>query len=208
MDNLHDKITIYGASSLTDSELAAIILDNKSLADKILSNHTLSDICHSSISRLRMIDGLGITRAAKIAAAAELGRRMARHESLDVTHIRNCNDAVDVLRPTFEGLQHEECWALFLTSSSRILERMRISQGGVQATVVDNRLITKRALELLASQVIISHNHPSGAAEPSRNDIEMTNKLKNALSLFDITLTDHIIISSSGFYSFRANKIL
>lgn len=208
MSSLNDRITIYGAAALTDSELLSIILDNEELAEKILSGHTLSELCHSSISRLRMVDGLGIARAAKIAAAAELGRRMAKHESNNIVQIRNCNDAVEALRPIFEGLQHEECWVIFMTSSSRVIERMKVSQGGVQATVVDNRLITKRALELLASQVIIAHNHPSGAATPSKADQDMTSRLKSALSLFDITLADHIIISSAGFYSFRGQGLL
>ena len=74
---------------------------------------------------------------------------------------------IRLFRPELEQLDHEECWAVYLSSSNRIIERQRISQGGVQGTVVDHRLIVKRALELLATQLILVHNHPSGSAEAS-----------------------------------------
>ena len=112
------------------------------------------------------------------------------------------------MRPKFEGLKHEECWVLYLTSSNRLLERQRVSQGGVQATVVDHRLIIKRALELLSTQIILVHNHPSGAAEPSAADKQLTQKIKAAATLFDIRVLDHIIISREGHYSFRRGELL
>ena len=103
---------------------------------------------------------------------------------------------------------YEECWCLFLTSSNRIIERMRMSQGGIQATVVDHRLIVKRALELLSTQIILVHNHPSGSAEPSGQDKVLTQKIARAAALFDIRLLDHLIISSEGDFSFRQAGLL
>ena len=97
---------------------------------------------------------------------------------------------------------------LYLTSSNRLIERQKISQGGVQATVVDHRLIVKRALELLSTQLIMVHNHPSGAATPSGADKELTKKVKAAAALFDIRLLDHVIISREGNFSFRRDGIL
>ncbi len=97
---------------------------------------------------------------------------------------------------------------LYLTSSNRLLERRRVSQGGVQATVVDHRLIVKRALELLSTQIIMIHNHPSGAAEPSAADKTLTEKVRDAAALFDIRLLDHIIISREGEFSFRRMSLL
>ena len=85
---------------------------------------------------------------------------------------------------------------------------MRISQGGVQSTIVDHRLIIKRALELLSTQIILVHNHPSGAALPSSADKHFTQRVKEAAALFDIKLLDHIIISAEGNYSFRKEGIL
>ena len=83
-----------------------------------------------------------------------------------------------------------------------------MSQGGVQATVVDHRLVVKRALELLATQIILVHNHPSGAAEPSVADKQLTQRISEAAALFDIRLLDHIIISGEGHFSFRRSALL
>ena len=208
MKSLHEKLTLYGASALSDAELIAIILDDIPLAERLLEAHPLSERQNSDISRLRMMEGIGINRATKIIASTELGHRANRIEAQKVTHITSSHDAVRALRPLFEGLQHEECWVIFLTSSARIADRIKISQGGVQATVVDNRLIFKRALELLATQIIIAHNHPSGSAEPSTADISLTNRVKAAAALFDINLVDHIIITATDSYSFKGHNLL
>lgn len=98
--------------------------------------------------------------------------------------------------------------AIYLTSSNRIIEHCRVSQGGVQATVVDHRLIVKRALELLATQIILVHNHPSGTAAPSDADRTLTIRIRDAAALFDIRLTDHIIIAREGEFSFRRASML
>ena len=208
MKSLHEKLTLYGASSLSDSELIGIILDDRALAERLISAHPLSELLQYDISRLRMQEGIGLARAAKIAAATEIGRRASKSNAQKVTHILRSNEAEAVFRPLFEGLNHEECWVIFLTSSARVVDRMKISQGGVQATVVDNRLIFKRALELLATQIIIAHNHPSGSNEPSQADITLTNRIKAAAALFDINLIDHIIITATGSYSFRSHNLL
>ena len=208
MKTLHEKLSLYGASSLSDAELIGIILDDTTLAERLVAAHPLSELQQSDISRLRMAEGIGIARAAKIAAATELGRRAAKIDAQKITHITSSHDAVKALRPLFDGIGHEECWVLFLTSSARIVDSMKISQGGVQATVVDNRLIFKRALELLATQIIIAHNHPSGNCEPSPADISLTNRIKAAASLFDINLIDHIIITATDSYSFKGHNLL
>ena len=97
---------------------------------------------------------------------------------------------------------------LYLSSSNRIIERQRVSQGGVQGTVVDHRLIVKRALELLATQLILIHNHPSGVAEASAPDRQLTARIAEAAALFDIRLLDHIIIGRSNDFSFRLARLL
>jgi DNA repair protein RadC len=109
------------------------------------------------------------------------------------------------MEPVVGALQHEECWALYLASSGRVIERMRVSQGGVQATVVDCKLILKRAIELLATQIVLVHNHPSGSAEPSRQDLELTERVASAAALLDIRLLDHVIIARGAHYSFRGH---
>lgn len=214
MKNLTDKLLSRGAECLTDEELIATIIaegvaDDKALsvAHELLSgaDNSLFKLSATDFSRLRMSSGLGIRRAMRLKAAAELGRRVALAEGASCDTIASDSDVARLMEPQLGALQHEECWALYLASSGRVLDRMRISQGGVQATVVDCRLIIKRAIELLAVQIVLVHNHPSGTTEPSRQDIELTERVSEAAKLFDIRLLDHVIIARGAHYSFRAN---
>lgn len=216
MKNLHDRLRSRGAASLTDEELLALLIeadsdnrDPQSVARNLISScGSIANVAHMELSRLRMTEGLGLRRAERLTVAAEFGRRVARATSRDVECITSDNDVAMLMRPILDSLTHEECWALYLTSSNRIIERQRISQGGVQATVVDHRLIVKRALELLSTQIILVHNHPSGAAAPSEADKVLTRKINEAAALFDIKLLDHIIISKEGHFSMRREGVM
>ncbi|MFI3332398.1 MAG: DNA repair protein RadC [Rikenellaceae bacterium] len=214
MLTLQEKIEVRGVESLTDIEILTLILGDgahaKQQATKLLECYhgSLASIAKEEIARLRMVDGIGIRRATQIKVAAELGRRCTLSSETQQPIISSSNDVVDIFRPYFAPMKHEECWVLFLSISNRVIERYRVSQGGVTATVVDHRLIIKRALELLSTQIIMVHNHPSGAVEPSREDIEITKKVKSAAALFDILLVDHIIVSSSSYFSFRSKSLL
>lgn len=205
MNELFDKIASRGVNSLEDKELLEVLTEDSEITDTLLEElgGSLGEFSRKEPARLRMIGGMGRKKAARLMVAAEFGRRVALEEAHRQDIITESDDIVKIFRPQLEGLLHEECWAVFLTSSNRIIERMRISQGGVQSTVVDHRLIIKRALELLATQIILIHNHPSGAALASQQDKILTKKVEEAARLFDIRLLDHIIISREGDYSFR-----
>lgn len=216
MKSLHDKLLARGVASLSDVELLAMLVesaddsrDPATLAEGLLAScGSLAGVVRTDVSRLRMIQGLGLRRSERLILAAELGRRVAASADKVVECISTDVDVVRLMRPVFDTMRHEECWVLYLTSSNRLIERQRVSQGGVQATVVDHRLIVKRALELLATQIIMVHNHPSGAAEPSAADRTLTDKVRDAAALFDIRLLDHIIISREGDFSFRRMSLL
>ena len=208
MRELYEKIALHGAAALTDSELITAIIDNQAVAQALMSQYSLTTLPVEDISRLRMSCGMGLAKASKITAAIELARRIAKTKTGNVDRIQSLEAAEKILRPLFDGLDHEECWVLFMTNSGKVIEKMKISQGGLQATVVDNRLIIKRAIELLATQMILAHNHPSDNAQPSQADITLTNRVKSAAELFDITLLDHIIITRSQSYSFKKFGLL
>ncbi|MBO5875513.1 MAG: DNA repair protein RadC [Alistipes sp.] len=216
MDAIRNKLLTRGVGALTDAELLSLIVDDGGVRDEavqlgerlVADCGSVANLCSMEISRLRMVEGVGLKRAGRIVAAAELGRRVAALQVDDVVTISSSSDAVKIFRPLFEGLQHEECWVLYLTTSNRVIERQRVSQGGVQGTVVDHRLIAKRALELLATQVIMAHNHPSGNAEASSQDIALTNRISEALALFDIRLLDHLIIARNEEFSFRSRGMI
>ena len=215
MQNISNKLLSRGAESLSDKELvAAVIAEGASddgavaVAEEVVANGGgIASIAHTDISRLRMIGGLGRQRAMRLKASVELGRRVAA-SSVEADMIKSDSDVVAIMEPMLGALQHEECWVLYLASSGRVLERMRISQGGVQATVVDCRLIIRRALELLAVQIVLVHNHPSGSTEPSGQDQSLTECVEAAAALFDIRLLDHVIIARGAHYSFRAHGLV
>lgn len=216
MKNLVDKIVSRGADSLTNEELiAAIIAESSSDEGAIAVSRELltkaggvANLMETDFSRLRMMSGLGKMRAIRLKAAQELGSRVAVMKASSYDVILSDSDVARVMQPIIGGLQHEECWAIYLASSGRVLERMRISQGGVQATVVDCKLIIKRALELLAVQIVLVHNHPSGNIQPSKQDIALTERVLEAAQLFDIRLLDHVIIAKGAHYSFRGEGVL
>lgn len=217
MKNIVDKIESRGAKVLSDEELAAVVISEgadderaKSIASELmaLNSQSLVELSRVSFSRLRMMAGIGKQRAMRLQAAMELGRRVALSDAGAQEVVQSDRDVVRVMESTLANLQHEECWALYLASSGRIIERMRVSQGGVQATVVDCKLIIKRAIELLATQIVLVHNHPSGSVEPSRQDMELTERVAEAAQLFDMRLLDHVIISVGTHYSFRAHNLV
>ena len=216
MKNLHNKLLSRGAASLSDAELLAMLVessgdarDPQQIAEGLLREcGSLQGVARSELGRLRMVEGIGMRRAERLVVAAEIGRRVAMTSNAEVVSISTDADVVRLMRGQLESISHEECWVLYLTSSNRLIERQRVSQGGVQATVVDHRLIVKRALELLSTQIIMVHNHPSGAASPSEADKVLTRKVAEAAELFDIKLLDHIIISKEGSFSFRRKSLL
>ncbi len=165
---------------------------------------TLARLASAGVQRIRRAAGCGTVRAAQIAAAAELARRITAEKAQAVSVVNSKEDVVRLFAPLAD-LGHEEFWVLYLTSGGRVIERTRLSQGGVAGTVVDHKLVVKRAVELLASSLILVHNHPSGLARPSRDDDTVTETVAAAAALFDINVIDHIIISRSGSYSFAEN---
>lgn len=143
------KLLSRGVETLTDQELLELLLDDgdsERLAGALLSSFEgrLAALGYADIARLRMAAGIGLKRAARIQAAVELGRRVLAARELGPDPIGSSNDVVRIFRPLLTEMKHEECWCLYLNTGNRIVERQRVSQGGVQATVVDHRLVIKR----------------------------------------------------------------
>ena len=214
MRNIQDILLSRGVAHLDDEELlAAFLADGATddgavqLAKELLAQcgGSLQRLADSDVARLRMLAGLGLRRAVQLKTAVEIGRRVAVADSQSIDTIASDSDVVKIMEPLIGALPHEECWALYLASSGKIVDKVRISQGGVQATVVDYRMVLKRALEVLAVQVVLVHNHPSGSAEPSAQDRQLTERVAEGCRLFDIRLLDHVIIARGAHYSFRAH---
>ncbi len=210
---VRERLVARGVEALTDAELLSLVLPPKRgeesivVAERLLESvGSITAIAHSSLGELRQMESLGAERAARVVAAMELGRRVLVAEGTEATTIHDYGDIVGIFSPLLGGLTHEEMWVLYLSSSNRILERRRISVGGLSSLTTDCRLIIRHALTLVAASIIVVHNHPSGVATPSREDEEFTRRLREAAELFDIALLDHIIVARDDSYSFRAHS--
>jgi len=216
-DRPREKLLYKGISSLSDAELLAILIGSGSndksavdLAREILNiaSNNLNRLGKLDVHDLVRLKGIGTAKAINIMAALELGRRRKSAEIMESPKIRSSNDVYSIFNPLLADLAHEEFWLLYLNRSNKILSRHKLSQGGISGTITDVRLIIKKAIELLASSIIICHNHPSGNLDPSEADTRITQKIKEAAGYFDISLLDHIIVTDNGYYSYADNGAL
>ncbi|MCU0455258.1 MAG: DNA repair protein RadC [Bacteroidales bacterium] len=216
-DRPREKLVTKGTASLSDAELLGILISsgtkNKSAVDLgrellAMANNNLNHLGKLSVAELKKIRGIGPARAVTIAAALELGRRRKLSDTEDLFQIRSSKDVADIFQPIMSDLLHEEFWILFLNRSNRIINRMKLSQGGISGTVTDVRIVMKKAVECLASGIIVCHNHPSGNLNPSESDTKITKKIRDAGELMDIQLLDHLIITDKDYYSFADNGLI
>ncbi len=216
-DRPREKLLAKGISSLGDSELIAIIIGSGSrnesavqLSSRILGsvNHNLNELGKLTVNDLRKHKGIGEAKAIGIVAALELGRRRKLSESINREKITSSRDIYEIFHPILADLPHEEFWILLLNRSNKVVDRQKISQGGISGTVTDVRLILKAAIDKGASAIALIHNHPSGNAKPSEPDISITQKIKESGNLMDITLIDHIIVTDGSYYSFADEGVI
>jgi DNA repair protein RadC len=151
--------------------------------------------------------GIGPAKAITIAAALELGIRRDTEEKKKFI-IKNGREAADYLKAHLQYLQQENFVVLFLNKGHRLVHNESISQGGFASTIVDVRIVLKKALEHNTVYMILCHNHPSGSLKPSAADTVLTDRIKEAAKYFDRTVLDHIIVSTDGYYSFADDGII
>lgn len=133
-----------------------------------------------------------------------------KSSSIPRATMKSSNDAQNYFRRIWEeDIRIHECfYAVFMNRSNNVTKFAIISKGEVSGTIVDLKILTKLALDVLAQSVIVCHNHPSGSVQPSERDKIITTKIKEALGYFDIELFDHIILTNDGYYSFSDEGIL
>ena len=207
-----------GKESLRLNEIIALLIgsgiQNKSALQ--LSNDILKSIEGdlNKLARFNQFDfmkfkGIGEAKSAILVAALELGRRRLFFEnSQKINTILISNDAYQLIKPHLEDLSHEEFWIIHLNRSSRVIKIEKLSAGGIAGTAVDVRLLFKSALEQISSALILAHNHPSGNLQPSMADKQITKQIIQAGKLFEIQITDHLIVTSDAYYSFADEGIL
>ncbi|MFO7828440.1 MAG: DNA repair protein RadC [Bacteroidales bacterium] len=210
-DRPREKLLKKGIQSLSNAEIMALLIGsgtkNESAVDlskKILkkTNNNLNELGKLDVNELIKNKGIGEAKAITIIAALELGKRRKLSEIIEKKKITKSNDVFDLFQSVVGDLPHEEFWILLLNRSNRIIEKIKISQGGVSGTVIDVKIILKHAIEKLASSIILCHNHPSGNRNPSKSDDAITHKLAEGANLLDIKVLDHIIIADTNYYSY------
>lgn len=206
-----EKALQHGIRALSDAELLALLIANGTRGKSAIDlAREILDSCGGSIDQLSQMTikaissrfrGIGIAKATTIAAAVELGsRRKSGREAPKV--IKGAADAYEYIRCKMENLPVEEFWVIFLRRNNSIITAENISSGGSAATYVEPRLIVKKALDNMASSIILAHNHPSGNLRPSAQDDTLTRRIKDAAKLLDIPVLDHLIVTSAGYYSY------
>lgn len=216
-DRPREKLTLKGVSSLSDAELIAILIGTGTaslsavdVAKKVLASvdNDLNELSKLTINDLIKTKGIGEAKAITIISALELGRRRRVHTSNEKPKIASSQHVYDIIAGDLVDLPHEEFWVLMLNRANRVIRKVQISQGGVNGTVADPKIIFKAALESLASAIILAHNHPSGNLSPSQADIELTKKVKEAGKTLEITVLDHIIVAGQNYYSFADEGVM
>ncbi|MEM9885283.1 MAG: DNA repair protein RadC [Bacteroidota bacterium] len=216
-DQPREKLLKKGAHILSDAELIAILIrvgtrgeSAVDLSKRILASvdNNLDELAKSEAKALMKFDGIKMAKAVTIVAALELGRRRQLTDLKKRPHIQSSSDAYDLIAPLIMDLPHEEFWILLLNRANLVIGREQLSLGGIDGTVVDARMVFRKAIEGQATSIILVHNHPSGRSHPSQADIDITKRLRDAGDILSIRILDHLIIAGKGYYSFAdENKI-
>ena len=215
-DKPREKMIAQGKTALSNAELLAILLGSGSadesaveLSRRILAsvNNSLTTLGKQSLQQLQAFKGIGQAKAITILAATEMGRRRAAETPELQPKIEVAHNVFTLMQPLIGELPHEEFWVLYLNSTNRVIHKARLFSGGITHTTVDVRLLFKTALEQGAIALILVHNHPSGSITPSKEDIELTQRVKTAGDMLDIKLLDHVIVTEKKYLSFLDERL-
>lgn len=216
-DRPREKLLNKGKSALSDAELLAILLGSGTrsktaveLAQEILEffDNSLYDFSKANFASLVKFHGIGEAKAITILAALELGRRRKESEPFKRIKITSSRIIYDYLKPIFEDLDYEEFHIIILNNSQEIVKTVKMSQGGISGTIVDGKLIFRGALENNARSIVLCHNHPSGQARPSANDLKLTKDLSFFGKMIDLKVLDHLIYTDNSYFSFSDEGLL
>ncbi len=216
-DRPREKMMQKGAEALSDAELLAILIGSGnteesavSLMQRVLTNsgNDLNQLGKWEIQDYSRFKGLGPAKSLTIMAALELGKRRKQQEHTERITIHWSKDIYEIFHPILCDLPQEEFWVLLMNHAARVINKVRISRGGIDQTTADVRSILREALLQRATQIALIHNHPSGNPQPSMEDQKLTQFVQKGAQTMNIRLTDHVIITDGKYYSFIDEGIL
>lgn len=207
-----EKLMQYGPEKLSNSELLAILLRSGKkgenvveLANKILKRFRKDELPNLTFNDLKDYSGLGPAKACEIVACFELGKRLLKDKKAEIyLKPKEIWEELKDLR----DLKKEHFVIFYLDSRNQEIKREIISVGSLNANLVHPREVFEPAVRHLAAQVILAHNHPSGDPEPSEDDLEITKQLTESGKILGIKVIDHIIITKTGFISFKEKNLI
>lgn len=216
----YEKLEIYGAKKLSNTELLAIIIKtgtrNESalnLAQKILSlsdkQDNLTFLGDLNIKELKKIKGIGRVKAIQILAVAELARRISMPINLLEYKIKNTEDVANLFMSEMANEKREIAKLIILNSKNIILKIMDLSIGGTNYAILEPKIVLEEPIKMQAPKIILVHNHPSGNPKPSAEDFQATDRIYEAADIMGIELLDHVIIGKNKQYDsvmFEKNK--
>jgi len=212
-----EKMLTKGKNALSDSELLAILIGSGSGERSAVDlGRELMDLCSGNlnelgklrVSQLQAIKGIGMIKAVRLLAAMELGRRRKEVCVGKRNKVISSSDGYHLIRAFYSDLQHEEFYIILLNRANEAIGIRQISMGGTGGAYVDPKIIFKIGIDMGASGIILTHNHPSGSCHPSLSDEELTRRLKQFGKLIEMPVLDHLIISDNGYFSFSDNGLL
>jgi DNA repair protein RadC len=213
-DRPREKLIKKGASALKKEELIAILIrtgmkgqNALQISKSIVKNYNEKKLLNATYQELKNINGIGPAKAVQILAALEIGKRLYKEKEKSDVYINSPEDVVEEVKEIRES-KKEHFVALYLNARKKLIHKEVISIGILDASLVHPREVFEPAVRELASQVIIVHNHPSGYTKPSREDIIITKRIKEAGNLLGIELNDHLIITKKRYFSFSDSREL
>ena len=210
-DRPREKMMLKGAEALSDAELLAILIGSGNteesavaLMQRVLAaaGNDLNRLGKWEIRDFARFKGLGPAKSITILAALELGKRRKLREHAEQLTIRSSEDIYHLFHPLLCDLPYEEFWVLLLNQAAKVIDKVRISRGGIDQTTADVRSILREALLQRATQIALVHNHPSGNTRPSNDDLRLTQQARQAAQTMNIRLLDHVIVTDGSYYSF------
>ncbi len=207
-----EKLIQYGPEKLSNSELLAILLRSGKkgenvieLANKILKRFSKDELPNLTFNDLKDYSGLGPTKSCEIVACFELGKRLLKDKKAEI--YLKPKEVWEELKDLRDH-KKEHFIIFYLDSRNQEIKREVVSVGSLNANLVHPREVFEPAVRHLAAQILLAHNHPSGDPEPSEDDLEITKRLVESGKILGIEVVDHIIITRTGFISFKEKNLI
>lgn len=210
-DRPREKLMAKGAEALSDAELLAILIGSGSTKESAVDlmkrvlrqcDNNLNALGKMTISELMQFNGIGEAKAITVIAACELGKRRAACAPKDREDMGSAQNIYNFMHPKMQDLDVEEAWVLMMNQRLSLIKATRISHGGLSETAVDVRVVMKEAILNNATAIALCHNHPSNNRHPSRQDDQLTKRMKDACETLRIHFVDHVIICDGAYYSY------